>query len=115
MNEVAQRTLPTDEVSVRETLEFAVVWAFVHVVRLLPRRLARAVGLAIAALAYRLLGRLRRVGIRNLELAFPEMSARERKAVLRSEYRNLGLLLAEFCKMPDYTPESASRFAVSTT
>jgi KDO2-lipid IV(A) lauroyltransferase len=50
------------------------------------------------------------VGTRNLELAFPEMTPVERQAILRAEYRNLGLLLAEFCKMPDYTPESASRF-----
>ncbi len=62
------------------------------------------------AIAYRLLGRLRRVGFRNLELAFPEMPMAEREAILRLEYRNLGLLLAEFCKMPGYTPAIASRF-----
>jgi KDO2-lipid IV(A) lauroyltransferase len=50
------------------------------------------------------------VGLRNLELAFPEMSARQRVAILRSEYRNLGFLLAEFCKMPDYTAATASQF-----
>jgi KDO2-lipid IV(A) lauroyltransferase len=102
--------LPADRVSVRETVEFAVVWVFVHSLRLLPRSLARAFGAAIGALAFRVLGRLRRVGIRNLELAFPEMTSAEREAILRSEYRNLGLLLAEFCKMPDYTTETASRF-----
>ena len=61
-------------------------------------------------MAFRALGRLRGVGIRNLELAFPDMPASQREAILRSEYRNLGLLLAEFCKMPGYTPETASRF-----
>lgn len=86
------------------------VWGFVHGLRLFPRRLARAIGIAIGAMAYRSLGRLRRVGVRNLQLAFPEMPAAEREAILRSEYRNLGLLLAEFCKMPDYTAETASRF-----
>ena len=110
MNEVAQRTLPPDQVSVRETVEFAVVWTFVHLMRLLPRRVARGIGRAIAAVAYRTLGRLRRVGLRNLQLAFPEMTLAERERTLRLEYRNLGLLLAEFCKMPTYTPESASRF-----
>jgi KDO2-lipid IV(A) lauroyltransferase len=50
------------------------------------------------------------VGLRNLELAFPEMTAQQRVAILRSEYRNLGFLLAEFCKMPDYTAATASRF-----
>ena len=86
------------------------MWLFVHVLRLLPRQLARAVGAAIGALAYRVLGRLRRVGLRNLELAFPELSDSEREAILRSDYRNLGWLLGEFCQMPRYTAESASRF-----
>ncbi|HEX4578008.1 MAG TPA: lysophospholipid acyltransferase family protein [Edaphobacter sp.] len=110
MNDAAQRTLPKEKVSFREIVEFAVVWIFVHGVRLLPRRLARAVGVAIGAVAFHALGRLRRVGLRNLELAFPEMTAGEREAILRSEYRNLGFLLAEFCKMPDYTAATASQF-----
>jgi KDO2-lipid IV(A) lauroyltransferase len=110
LSEVAQRTSPLDKVSVRETAEFAVVWLFVHGIRLLPRRVARAVGAAIGAIAFRALGRLRRVGLRNLELAFPNMAPREREATLRCEYRSLGLLLAEFCKMPDYTVNAASRF-----
>jgi Kdo2-lipid IVA lauroyltransferase/acyltransferase len=110
LSEVAQRTTPPYKVSVRETAEFAVVWLFVSSVRLLPRRAARTVGAAIGAIAFRALGRLRRVGIRNLELAFPEMTPRDREATLRSEYRNLGFLLAEFCKMPGYTGEAASRF-----
>jgi KDO2-lipid IV(A) lauroyltransferase len=110
LNEDAQKTLPGAKVSVRETAEFAAVWVFVYGLRLLPRGLARAIGAVIGATAYRVLGRLRRVGLRNLKMAFPEMTAKEREAVLRSEYRNLGLLMAEFCKMPDYTAASASRF-----
>src|ERR1700733_3352848 len=78
--------------------------------RLLPRGLARLVGTGIAGIAFHLLGRLRGVGTQNLKLAFPEMPEAEREKILRSGYRNLGLLLAEFCKMPDYTPEGASRF-----
>jgi Kdo2-lipid IVA lauroyltransferase/acyltransferase len=91
-------------------LEFAAVWLFVHGIRLLPRRLARGVGAAIAAGAFHGLGRLRKVGVRNLELAFPEKTASDRETILRSVYRNLGHLLAEFCKMPGYTAEGASRF-----
>src|ERR1700733_12839982 len=89
---------------------FAMVWVFVHAMRLLPRRWARAVGAGIGAVAFIGLGRLRRVGMQNLELAFPEKTAHERESILRLEYRNLGYLLAEFCKMPGYTAESASRF-----
>ena len=86
------------------------VWVSVHGMRLLPRGLARAIGALIGAAAFRGLGRLRRVGVRNLELAFPQMTVTEREAILRSVYRNLGLQLAEFCKMPDYTAETASSF-----
>lgn len=86
------------------------VWLFVHVLRVLPRRLARVVGAGIGALAFRLLGRLRRVGLRNLEMAFPEKGVAERERLLRVEYRNLGYLLAEFCQMPGYTADGASGF-----
>lgn len=79
---------------------------------ILPRKLARAVGAGIGWLAFVFLGRLRKVGLRNLELAFPnpKKSALERETILRAVYRNLGYLLAEFCQMPDYTPEQASGF-----
>jgi len=87
-----------------------VVWVFVHVLRVLPRGLARVVGARIGALAFRVLGRLRRVGLRNLEMAFPEKGVAERERLLRVEYRNLGYLLAEFCQMPGYSADRASRF-----
>jgi KDO2-lipid IV(A) lauroyltransferase len=64
----------------------------------------------IARIAYLSVGRLRRVGLRNLELAFPEMPVAERERILRIEYRNLGWLLAEFCQMSSYTLAFASRF-----
>jgi len=110
LSKVTQNEGMDAEVSLRERVEFAVVWLAVHLMRLLPRRLARAVGAGIAAAAFHGLGRLRGVGARNLKLAFPEMPEAEREKILRSVYRNLGTLLAEFCLMPRYTPEGASLF-----
>jgi KDO2-lipid IV(A) lauroyltransferase len=72
--------------------------------------MARAAGTAISTFAFHALSRLRRVGLRNLELAFPNLPESERSRLLRLEYRNLGWLLAEFCQMSTYTRESASRF-----
>ena len=94
----------------RERLEFFAVWTLVHVIGALPRGMARAVGAGIGALAFRFLGRLRRVGLRNLELAYPEWTADQRTATLRKVYRNLGWLLAEFCLMSGYTRDLASDF-----
>lgn len=86
------------------------MWLAVRVLGVLPRGLAREIGAAVGALAFRGLGRLRKVGLRNLALAFPEKTEAEREAILRLVYRNLGYLLAEFCEMPGYTAEGASRF-----
>jgi KDO2-lipid IV(A) lauroyltransferase len=97
-------------VTVRQALEFALMWAAVLGLRLLPRQMARAVGSWIGAMALRLLGRLREVGLKNLALALPEVPAEERAAVLATVYRNLGWQLAEFCQMATYTAEGASRF-----
>ena len=94
----------------RENLEFAVVWALVRLLGLLPRRAARGIGAAVGALAYRILPRLRSVGTRNLEIAFPEWSEAQRQEVLRKLYRNLGWELAEFCQMPGYTSENTRSF-----
>jgi Kdo2-lipid IVA lauroyltransferase/acyltransferase len=110
LSEVLQKELQQEKVSVREAAEFSATWLFVRGLRLLPRGLARMAGAAIGAGAFHGLGRLRRVGVRNLELAFPEKTPTERERILRAVYRNLGWLLAEFCKMPDYTAEAASRF-----
>jgi KDO2-lipid IV(A) lauroyltransferase len=110
LSEVQQKQGPEVKVSFRERLEFVFVWLFVHLVRMLPRRAARAVGSGIGTAAFFGLGRLRRVGVLNLQLAFPEMPGGEREKLLRSVYGNLGALLAEFCLMPGYTPEVASRF-----
>jgi Kdo2-lipid IVA lauroyltransferase/acyltransferase len=110
LSKVTQKEEIDAEVSFRERVEFAIVWVAVHFMRLLPRGFARMVGTGIAGIAFHLLGRLRGVGARNLKLAFPEMPEREREKILRSVYRNLGRLLAEFCLMSGYTPEGASRF-----
>ena len=85
------------------------MWGLVRGLGVLPRRLARALGAGLGALAYRLVGRLRRVGLRNLELAYPDWTAERRERTLRAVYRNLGWLLAEFCLMPGYTAEQTGR------
>jgi KDO2-lipid IV(A) lauroyltransferase len=94
----------------RQRLEFVLAWLFIKFFRILPRPLARAAGVLVARSAYLTLNRLRRVGLRNLELAFPDRYPVEREALLKTEYRNLGWLLAEFCQMPAYTREQASKF-----
>ena len=82
----------------------------VGVVGALPRALARAVGAGIGWVCWWLLGGLRKTGLRNLEMAFPEKTAEQRLAILRKVYTTLGWQIAEFCKMRGYTLEEASEF-----
>jgi Kdo2-lipid IVA lauroyltransferase/acyltransferase len=96
----------------RDWMEYLPVWLIAQTLRWLPRPVARAVALSIAMLVYWLHPRLRRVGMRNLEMAFPEKSPDERKHILKGVYRSLGRLLAEVPKFPDYTLENVERVAV---
>ncbi len=84
-------------------MEFWVVTAAARALGRLPRGVARLVVRPITAAVYLFLGRLREVGTRNLEMAFPELSARERSRILRRVFRSLGWQLVEFCRMPRYT------------
>jgi Kdo2-lipid IVA lauroyltransferase/acyltransferase len=93
----------------RERLEYALVWPFVKVMGLLPRSLARALGISLGLLVNAVHGRLRRVGLRNLTLAFPDIPDRERRRILRGVYVSLGRQLAEVCLFPRYTRASVSR------
>jgi KDO2-lipid IV(A) lauroyltransferase len=74
--------------------EYAAARAIIGVLSILPRRAAIWLGVSVGRLAYHLLGRLRRIGLRNLELAFPEKTEAERTLILKAAFRNLGRVMA---------------------
>ena len=94
----------------RQRFEFGLVWLLVKTLGLFPRGAVRKVGAVMGWVAYAATPRLRRVGLRNLALAFPEKPEAERESILRGMYRQLGWQLAEFCQMPAYTLQRASQF-----
>jgi Kdo2-lipid IVA lauroyltransferase/acyltransferase len=96
----------------RQRLEYAMAWPIIRTLAILPRPLARAAGILFAWTVYLLHFRLRYVGMRNLELAFPEKSRLERARILRGEFSSLGRQLAEVCKLPQYTAENVDEIVV---
>ena len=90
--------------------QFVLVWCIARGLGWLPRPVARLAGASLGRLVYELLPRLRRTGLRNLELGFPEMPADERQRILRLLYRNLGWQLAEFCRMERYTQANTANW-----
>jgi KDO2-lipid IV(A) lauroyltransferase len=96
----------------RHRLEYALVWPVVKILGALPRSLSRALAMLLAGAVYHLHGRLRRVGLRNLEMAYPQMPLRQRRRMVRRVFVSLGRQLAEFCMFPRYTRENVGQVAV---
>ena len=96
----------------RQRLEYALLWPWIKLLGLLPRSLARAIGITLGLTVYAVHRRLRHVGQRNLTLAFPEMPSRERRRLLRGEFISLGRQLAEVCLFPRYTKENVSQIVI---
>ncbi|HKH98469.1 MAG TPA: lysophospholipid acyltransferase family protein [Candidatus Sulfotelmatobacter sp.] len=96
----------------RRKLEYAAAWPFIKILGVLPRRLSRAFAIGLAQVVYLLHVRLRRVGMRNLALAFPEKTEAERASILRGEFTSLGRQLSEVCQFPRYTRENVEEVVV---
>jgi len=91
----------------RELFEYALVTVVARCLGRMPRRLARWLAWLLAIGVFWCFGRLRRVGMRNLEMALPELDSRARIKIIRGEFTHLGRQLVEFCRMPRLTPENA--------
>jgi KDO2-lipid IV(A) lauroyltransferase len=96
----------------RHRLEYALAWLLIRGIGLLPRPLARAAGIALGQLVYLVHAKLRRVGMRNLQLAFPEKTRRERRKILRGVFTSLGRQLAEVCLFPRYSRQNVTDVVV---
>src|SRR5215469_1961546 len=90
-------------------------WAAVGALKILeatPHRAARAVCAVLAGLSYVLWPRLRRVGLFNLRLAFPEWPERQRRRVLVRLFRNFGRMLADFAHFPRWNRDNIERLVI---
>ncbi len=94
----------------KSTLQIWIEYAPVRVVfgffSFLPRSVAIACGILLAKIVYPFLGGLRRTGLRNLEIAFPEKPLAEREQILKKAFQNLGRILGEFSQFFNITPET---------
>jgi len=96
----------------RYRLEYALAWLVIRILGALPRPVSRAAGIALGQTVYLLHAKLRRVGMRNLEIAFPEKPLAKRKRILRGVFTSLGRQLAEVCMFPYYTRENVEKIVV---
>ncbi len=86
--------------AVRNLLEYAAARALVFALEWLPRRAAEGLARACVKLLDRVLPRLRRTALRNLELAFPALAAAERRRIADEVFDSIARLLVVFARLP---------------
>jgi KDO2-lipid IV(A) lauroyltransferase len=107
--EQAQGTTP---VTLRHRLEYWTVVAVLETLGWLPHKLARAVCSVLAAVSYWVWPRLRRVGLFNLRLAFPEWTEAQRRRVIYRLFQNFGRMLADFAHFPRWNRDNIERLII---
>ncbi len=83
----------------KDRLIFWMLVSVIHALSLLPDFILYQLGVAGGLIFYHLDRRHTRIGIRNLEIAFPERSDAERRRILRASYINLGRTGAEYMRL----------------
>jgi len=90
--------------------EYFVAAALVAALRWLPRSAAESLGSLAARLLDRAIPRLRRIARQNLRLAFPELDARDREAIIDGVFQNIGRLLLAVARFPSLSPANLNQW-----
>ena len=77
----------------------------------LPYRALLAIGRLLGAGMYRVAGERRRIAARNLELCFPEKTAKERKQLLKENFASTGIAFFEMAMSWWWSRQRLSRLA----
>src|SRR5260370_10740392 len=97
------------KLGLKDRLIFWILLAVLHAFSLLPDFILYRLGIACGLIFHRFDHRHRKIGIRNLEIAFPEKSANERERILRASYINLGRTGAEYVRLGGFFYRSLAR------
>ncbi|MGB9228895.1 MAG: lysophospholipid acyltransferase family protein [Terracidiphilus sp.] len=89
-----------------ENFEYGLVVVLARCLGFMPRSAARFFARLLAIATFWCFGRLRRAGLRNLEMALPNLTSKTRRKILRGVYIHLAWQLVEFCRMSRYTAEN---------
>jgi len=95
--------------SLQINLEYLVARSLLAVFGWLPLPVALLGSATLGRGGYYLSGRLRRTGLRNLQLAFPELSQSERRRLLRGCFESLGRLLGVFSQFATANPQTLQK------
>ena len=96
----------------RHRVEYLAAIGLLRFLGCLPHSITRGICAALAAVVYWVWPRLRRVGLFNLRLAFPEWDERRRRRVLSGLFRGFGRMLADFSHFPRLTRANVEKLII---
>ncbi len=88
----------TNDATLTKRLETMGVRATLGVIDVLPEALVPKCGAAVGWLAWLVDGRHRRVALENVAAALPDLTPRQRRAIVRGSFKHFGRLLFELLK-----------------
>jgi len=89
----------------KHIVEYALFQCLGFIVRLLPLYLVHKTGFAIAQLAYPFMKSRRKIAIRNLQNAFPEMDAERREQIAFHSFQNISATFIELLWLQNLTKD----------
>ena len=87
-------------------LEYLLAWAVVHSLAIVPRPLAERLARLYTRLLDMAIPRLRRVGMRNLAMALPELSPDEHARIIDGVFQSIARVLVSFARFPQLTKDN---------
>ncbi|MGO9454727.1 MAG: lysophospholipid acyltransferase family protein [Candidatus Binataceae bacterium] len=97
---------------VQARIEYTGVAAGIAALRSFPLERALKLGARLGSMAMELDRPNRPIAIKNLEIAFPELTREERLKIIRGMYRNWGRMVAEWAHMGKLDRSNIERYAV---
>jgi KDO2-lipid IV(A) lauroyltransferase len=87
-------------------LEYLMALVVVHSLAIAPRALAEPLARLYTRIFDIAMPRLRRVGMRNLEMALPHLAAEDRKRIVDGSFRSIARMLVTFARFPRIKKEN---------
>jgi len=81
-------------------LEYLLAWAVVHSLAIVPRPLAERLARLYTSIFDMAIPRLRRVGMRNLAMALPELGSYEHVRIIDGVFKSIARVLVSFARFP---------------
>jgi Kdo2-lipid IVA lauroyltransferase/acyltransferase len=87
-------------------LIYALARTVIFVLQIMPRNIGIAIIRLLAACTYFLDAPHRHIADVNLQIAFPDMPAKERRRIARKSFQNTAMNLIEISRLPKLTPDT---------